>query len=263
MADSIPLRRYIAASAVALAPSFVVLIALYWSDRLAGRPTLVAMAVIGMGTIVLVRSYLGSLARFARFVGELSDEREPIMPRLSFAPATEELATAAATLSAGWRRQRASIDNLAASAQAIVDGLPDPLIAVDRQRRVVRTNRAALMLLGALALLAGIGVALAGEALVHFYVALVLVGVGWNFLYVGATALLTQTCRDAEKPAVQAFNDSAVFLSVTLATLFAGRLVDGLGWEKVNLLAAVPVAVLGLVLVAVLGRRRAGLARGA
>jgi predicted MFS family arabinose efflux permease len=40
---------------------------------------------------------------------------------------------------------------------------------------------------------------------------------------------------------VQAFNDSAVFLSVTLATLFAGRLVDGLGWERVNLLAAVPV----------------------
>ena len=54
----------------------------------------------------------------------------------------------AALLSAGWRRQRASIDNLAASAQAIVDGLPDPLIAVDRQRRIVRTNRAARQLLG-------------------------------------------------------------------------------------------------------------------
>ena len=53
-----------------------------------------------------------------------------------------------ATLAAGWRRQRASIDNLAASAQAIVDGLPDPLIAVDRQRRIVRTNRAAVALLG-------------------------------------------------------------------------------------------------------------------
>ncbi|HTR85947.1 MAG TPA: ATP-binding protein, partial [Reyranella sp.] len=63
-------------------------------------------------------------------------------------PATEELASAAATLAAGWRRQRASIDNLAASAQAIVDGLPDPLIAVDRQRRIVRTNRAAVALLG-------------------------------------------------------------------------------------------------------------------
>ena len=60
----------------------------------------------------------------------------------------ENLASAAATLAAGWRRQRASIDNLAASAQAIVDGLPDPLIAVDRQRRIVRTNRAAVALLG-------------------------------------------------------------------------------------------------------------------
>ncbi|MBV8393366.1 MAG: PAS domain-containing protein [Alphaproteobacteria bacterium] len=70
------------------------------------------------------------------------------MPRLQFAPATEELASAAATLSSGWRRQRASIDNLAASAQAIVDGLPDPLIAVDRQRRIVRTNRAAVEVFG-------------------------------------------------------------------------------------------------------------------
>ena len=149
MAEPIPLRRYVAACAVALAPSYLVLLFLYGTDRLAGRPTLAAMAVIGIATIVLIRGYLGSLARFARFVGELSDEREPVMPRLSFAPATEELATAAATLSAGWRRQRASIDNLAASAQAIVDGLPDPLIAVDRQRRIVRTNRAALSLLGA------------------------------------------------------------------------------------------------------------------
>ena len=106
------------------------------------------MAGIGAVTVLLVQRYLGSLARFARFVGELSDEREPVMPRLSFAPATEELATAAATLSAGWRRQRASIENLAASAQAIVDGLPDPLIAVDRQRRIVRTNLAARDLLG-------------------------------------------------------------------------------------------------------------------
>jgi PAS domain-containing protein len=58
-----------------------------------------------------------------------------------------------------WRRRRRpwpsaggvnalSIDNLAASAQAIVDGLPDPLISVDRQRRIVRTNLAAASLLG-------------------------------------------------------------------------------------------------------------------
>ena len=149
MADQpIPLRRYLAANAVALAPSAVAIAALYGSGFLAGRPALIAMAGIAAVTGFLVQRYLGSLARFARFVGELSGEREPVMPRLSFAPATEELATAAAMLSAGWRRQRASIDNLAASAQAIVDGLPDALVSVDRHRRIVRTNLAAALLLG-------------------------------------------------------------------------------------------------------------------
>src|SRR5882724_5957298 len=144
----VPFRRYLAANAVALAPSFIALLALHWSGYLAGRPTLIAMAGIAVVTVFLVQRYPASLALFARFVGELSDEREPVMPRLSFASATEELATAAAMLSAGWRRQRASIDNLAASAQAIVDGLPDPLIAVDRQRRIVGANLASRQLLG-------------------------------------------------------------------------------------------------------------------
>jgi two-component system phosphate regulon sensor histidine kinase PhoR len=149
MADqALPFRRHFAANAVILAPSYIALAVLYYTDELAGQAALVAAAGIAVVTVILVQRYLGSLARFARFVSELSDEQEPVMPRLQFAPATEELAAAAATLAAGWRRQRASIDNLAASAQAIVDGLPDPLIAVDRQRRIVRTNRAALLLLG-------------------------------------------------------------------------------------------------------------------
>ncbi|MBS0538416.1 MAG: hypothetical protein JSR47_06660, partial [Proteobacteria bacterium] len=118
---------------------------------LAGRPALLAAAGITVVTVLLVQRYLGSLARFARFVSELSDVQEPVMPRLSFAPATEELAAAAATLAMGWRRQRAAIDDLAASAQAIVDGLPDPLIALDRHRRIVRTNIAARRLLGVMA----------------------------------------------------------------------------------------------------------------
>lgn len=149
MADNaIPLRRTLVANAVALAPSWGALVILYGLHELSGRTTLIAMGGIAVVTVFLVQRYLSSLASFARFVGELSDEREPVMPRLSFAPATEELATAAATLSTGWRRQRASIDNLAASAQAIVDGLPDALLAVDRQRRIVRTNLAAALLLG-------------------------------------------------------------------------------------------------------------------
>jgi two-component system phosphate regulon sensor histidine kinase PhoR len=143
-----PLRRYVVASAIALAAPYTALLVLYWSGELAGLPTLLAMAAIGTVTVVLVQRYLGSLLRFARFVGELSGEREPVMPRLAFAPATEELAAAAATLATAWRRQRASLDSLAASAQAVLDGLPDPLIALDRHRRIVRTNRAARRLLG-------------------------------------------------------------------------------------------------------------------
>jgi len=144
----LPFRRTVSANLAALAPSGAALAILYWSGAIAGRPALLAFLGIAAVTAILVQRYLGSLSRFARFVSELSGDQEPVMPRLSFAPATEELATAAATLAAGWRRQRASIDNLAASAQAIVDGLPDPLIAVDRQRRIVRTNRAAVALLG-------------------------------------------------------------------------------------------------------------------
>src|SRR5215469_16917253 len=149
MADQpLPFSRYLSANLVVLAPSAAALAILYWTNSVAGHPALLAFGGIAVVTGILVQRYLGSLARFARFVSELSGEEEPVMPRLPFAPATEELASAAATLSAGWRRQRASIDNLAASAQAVVDGLPDPLIAVDRQRRIVRTNRAAMALLG-------------------------------------------------------------------------------------------------------------------
>jgi two-component system phosphate regulon sensor histidine kinase PhoR len=150
MADQpLSFTRALSANVVALAPSYGTLAGLHIWGGLAGRPALIAAAGLTVVTVFVVQRYLVSLARFARFVSELSDAQEPVMPRLAFAPATEELASAAATLAMGWRRQRASIDNLAASAQAIVDGLPDPLIALDRQRRIVRTNIAARALLGA------------------------------------------------------------------------------------------------------------------
>src|SRR5689334_18814054 len=181
MADqALPLRRYLSANLVALAPSAVALGGLYWSGYLPGRPALIAFGGIAVVTAILVQRYLGSLARFARFVGELSGEQEPVMPRLPFAPATEELASAAATLSTGWRRQRASIDNLAASAQAVVDGLPDPLIAVDRQRRIVRTNRAAVALLGPIAAERDLSTALRHPALLAAIDSLLVVA-GGNF----------------------------------------------------------------------------------
>ena len=111
-----------------------------------------------------------------------------------------------------------------------------------------------VMLAGGVLNLTGIGVALTGDAIPVFQLALVLVGVGWNFLYVGATTALTDTCRDADRPLAQAFNDSVVFAAVTVATLGAGRLVDALGWAQVNLLAALPVVALMVALLRA-GRR--------
>lgn len=104
------------------------------------------------------------------------------------------------------------------------------------------------MLAGCGLLLAGIGVALSGQAYRDFIVALALVGVGWNFLYVGASALLAESCDEASRSTAQALNDSVVFLAVTLAALGAGPLVDQFGWERVNVLAAVPVVLLVVVL---------------
>ncbi len=175
------MRRTLAANLAVLSPSFLALGVLWWAGELSAGAALMAMAGIGFVTVLLVQRYLGSLGRFARFVGELSGEREPVMPRLPFAPATEELASAAATLAAGWRRQRALIDGLAASAQAIVDGLPDPLIAVDRQRRIVRTNRAARALLGPLAAERDLSTTLRHPALLTAVDSLIGLGADGNF----------------------------------------------------------------------------------
>ncbi len=172
-----------------LAPSFTALGILYWLGELSGRAALLAMGGIALATAILVQRYLGSLARFARFVSELSGEQEPATPRLPFAPATEELASAAATLAAGWRRQRASIDNLAQSAQAIVDGLPDPLIGIDRQRRIVRTNRAARALLGSIGAERDLSAALRQPGLLTAIDALLQTGADGNFVYPDQTAV--------------------------------------------------------------------------
>ncbi len=190
MADqALPLRRTLAANIVVLAPSFLALGALYWWGEIGGRAALLAAASITVVTVFLVQRYLSSLALFVRFVGELSGEQEPVMPRLPFAPATEELATAAATLATGWRRQRAFIDNLATSAQAIVDGLPDPLLGVDRQRRVVRTNRAARALLGNIGAERDLSTTLRHPELLAAIDSLLETGADGNFLNADQTAV--------------------------------------------------------------------------
>jgi MFS family permease len=109
-----------------------------------------------------------------------------------------------------------------------------------------RFGLATIMQTGAAVLLVGLAADLAGQAVVHFWVGLVLLGVGWNFLFVGATTLLTETYRPEEKAKVQALNDLCVFSVTALAAFSAGALQFHFGWDMVNY-GVVPLVVLALV----------------
>ncbi|MGE3934536.1 MAG: MFS transporter [Rhodospirillaceae bacterium] len=114
-----------------------------------------------------------------------------------------------------------------------------------------------VMLAGAVLFVATLAVDLAGLTLGHFLVGMTLLGIGWNFLFVGGTTMLTQTHTPAEAAKVQGFNDFLIWSSVTLAVLLSGVLQTGLGWSYVNL-GVVPVVAVALGLTAWLrfaGRR--------
>jgi len=104
-----------------------------------------------------------------------------------------------------------------------------------------------VMLAGAALNVVCIGVALAGVAVANFWWALVLLGVGWNFLYIGATTLLTETYRPEERAKAQGANEFAIFAMMAISSFSSGMIVANAGWEKVNY-AATPL--IGIVIVA-------------
>ena len=108
-----------------------------------------------------------------------------------------------------------------------------------------------IMLLGIVGLLAGVAAALSGMSEWHFRIALTVNGIGWNFLFVGATTLVSTTYRPSERGKTQALNDFLVFGTTATASFFAGVLQERMGWFALNwfsliLLAVATVAVLWL-----------------
>jgi predicted MFS family arabinose efflux permease len=93
----------------------------------------------------------------------------------------------------------------------------------------------------------------------HFWVALVALGVGWNFAFIGATTLLTHTYYPAEKAKVQGMNDFLVFGFSAMGALLSGHLQAALGWEMLNLLM-LPAVVIAMGLVWSSARRRSAAA---
>jgi len=100
-----------------------------------------------------------------------------------------------------------------------------------------------IMLWGIVGLLAGIVAGLSGLTEWHFRIALMLNGVGWNFLFIGATTMVTMTYRPAERGKAQALNDFLVFGTTATASFLAGFLQEHLGWFTLNWFSVVLVAV--------------------
>ena len=101
-----------------------------------------------------------------------------------------------------------------------------------------------------------IAVALSGIDLAHFVVALLTLGVGWNFLFIGGTALVTTAYRPEEKTTAQAAMDTTIFATMTVTSFSSGALVTTQGWSWINLGSIVPVLLIATALVWFVARRR-------
>lgn len=106
-----------------------------------------------------------------------------------------------------------------------------------------------VMFVGALILYVCVAIALSGITVAHFWAAMVLLGVGWNFLYIGGTTLLTESYRPSEKAKVQGINDMIIFVTMATTSFSSGLLLDRNGWDTINYLALpfISIAVVGLL----------------
>ncbi|MBV8248980.1 MAG: MFS transporter [Comamonas sp.] len=115
---------------------------------------------------------------------------------------------------------------------------------------IARFGKRRITALGLIMIAMAGGLALLGLELLHFWGALILLGVGWNFGFIGATALLTECYRPAERAKVQAFNDFLMFGTVAVASFGSGELLHTAGWNGINYgmlpLVAAVLLMLGL-----------------
>src|SRR5690606_15342974 len=121
-----------------------------------------------------------------------------------------------------------------------------------------RFGEARLLLAGIVILFASILAGAQGHGVAHYSLALILLGIGWNFLFVGGTTLLAQTWRASERFRVQAANDFLVFGITAAAALASGAAVHAIGWDRLLLIVLPPLAVLFVIVAASFRRLASG-----
>ncbi len=107
----------------------------------------------------------------------------------------------------------------------------------------------ALTAIGLIIILASVLVSLNGMSLMHFNITMILLGIGWNFGFIGSTALLSQGYRPQDSARAQAMNEQLVFGTMAVTSVTSGILLQTVGWQALNLLA-VPVILTSLALLA-------------
>ncbi|MBV6659161.1 MAG: MFS transporter [Devosiaceae bacterium] len=115
---------------------------------------------------------------------------------------------------------------------------------------IARYGAPKVILAGFILLAVCAAVALSGLSVFHFWIALVLLGVGWNFGFLGATAMLTECYRPEERNSVQGWNDLILFGFVAMASFSSGGLLHLFGWDIINWLIVPIVCVASLFLLA-------------
>jgi MFS family permease len=106
-----------------------------------------------------------------------------------------------------------------------------------------------IMFCGMLLESASVAVALTGLQVAHFWWALTLLGVGWNFLYIGGTTLLTECYRPSEKAKAQGMHDFLVFVITATSSFSSGLLINRSGWETLNYAALPFLALIGAAII--------------
>ncbi|OWV76918.1 MFS transporter [Rhizobium sp. R339] len=116
-------------------------------------------------------------------------------------------------------------------------------------RLMVRFGKERVAAVGLLLIGGSAAVALSGFDIAHFWISLVLLGIGWNFGFIGATAMVADCHTPAERSKVQGANDFLVFGTVACASFSSGSLLHSSGWETINWIVLPAVALVLVPLV--------------
>ncbi|HXV29837.1 MAG TPA: MFS transporter [Sinorhizobium sp.] len=126
-------------------------------------------------------------------------------------------------------------------------------------RLITRFGAPAVVLTGLVLTGLSAAVGLTGVDVAHFWITLIVLGIGWNFGFVGASALVLECHRPEEKARVQSLNDFAVFGTMTFGSFLSGGLLTAYGWNTILWLSFIPLVLAVFALATTYARRAAGL----